>query len=234
MGGGNGRGALPAQTLQNGNGQCRTFRRIGPRTQLVQKHQRIRSGFFHHLNDILHVRGKGGQTLLDALLIADIGENILKYRKLAGGQRRNVQPALCHHGKQSHRFQSDRFAAGIRPRHNQCGIAGAAACCHMDRHHFFLIDERMTCLLQIHISLLIDDGTFCPHHDRQLPLGEDHIQLRQKLLIVAQIVKMLCHISRKFCQNPLDFRLLCQFKLPQLIVQIHDDLRLDEEGGTGG
>ena len=53
-------------------------------------------GSLEDVDDIGHVRGKGRQRLLDALFVADIGEDALKDRERRF-LRRDLQAALRHH-----------------------------------------------------------------------------------------------------------------------------------------
>ena len=57
--------------------------------------------------------GKGGQALLDALLIADVHEEFVEDTDLTALIRRDEEAALCHCTKQTCRFQCDSLAAGV-------------------------------------------------------------------------------------------------------------------------
>ena len=51
---------------------------------------------FQNGNDARHVRRKGAQALLDALLVADVGKYFRENGKLGAVERRNVQACLSH------------------------------------------------------------------------------------------------------------------------------------------
>ena len=78
-----------AQLFDDGNSQCRTLRRVGTGTKLVQKHQRVGHGKLKDAGDLLHMTGEGGQALLDALLIADVHEEFVEDTDLTALIRRD-------------------------------------------------------------------------------------------------------------------------------------------------
>ena len=232
MGGCDGGRPRKTQPFQNCNGQRRTFCRVCTCTQFVQQNQRVIAGLFHHFHNILHVRGEGGQALFDALFISDIRINLLEYGKLTGRKCRNMQPALGHHGQQTCGFQCYGLTARIWPGNHQGGIFRSSHC-HIDWNHFLFLNQRMTCLLQIHQTAFIHSRCIGFHHYREFPLGKVEIHLCQQLLVVHQIMEVFCNRTGQFGQNPFDFCFFCQLQLTELIVQVHDNLRFDEDGRSG-
>ena len=65
------------------------------------------------------MRGKGTQTLLNALFIPDVRKDLRKDGKLGAVQSRNVKSCLPHQGKESHCFQGNRLSTGVRTGHHQ-------------------------------------------------------------------------------------------------------------------
>ena len=52
--------------------------------------------------DVGHMGREGAKALLDALLVSDIGENLLEHGQLRSVEGRNMKPCLAHQGKQPH------------------------------------------------------------------------------------------------------------------------------------
>ena len=105
--------AAAAQFFDDRNRQRRALCRVGTCTQLVQKHQRAGHGKLEDAGDLLHMTREGRQTLLDALLIADVHKKFIKDTDLTALIRRDEEAALCHCTKQTCRFQCDSLAAGV-------------------------------------------------------------------------------------------------------------------------
>ena len=79
-----------------------------------------------------HVRREGRQALLDALLVADVGEHLLEDRHPRAGVGGDMQAALRHQRQQAHGLERHRLAAGVRAGDQQ--DAEAAAQLDGDRH----------------------------------------------------------------------------------------------------
>ena len=90
--------------LDDCNGQGSTLCRVRAGTQLVKQDQGVFLAGVKDLDNVLHVCRKGGEVLLNALLIPDIGENVRKNRQCTAVRRRDMQPALVHCRKQSNGF----------------------------------------------------------------------------------------------------------------------------------
>ena len=103
------------QVREQRPGQCSALDRVGARSQLVQEHQRAIVDPLQNVDDVAHMRRKGRERLLDALLVADVGADVLKHgqpRALCHGK---VQSALGHQGHEADRLERDGLAAGVGP-----------------------------------------------------------------------------------------------------------------------
>ena len=107
------------QALQNRLRQRRALGRVSARAQFVEQHQIIRRHLVHDGHNRRHMPGEGGQALLDGLLVANIGEHLLKYRQFRPQIRRDLQARLRHQRQQTDRFQRNRLAARVRAGDNQ-------------------------------------------------------------------------------------------------------------------
>ena len=63
--------------------------------------------------------GKRAETLLDALLISDIREDLTKDTELRAGSGRNVHAALRHESQQSDGLENDGFSSCVRTCHEE-------------------------------------------------------------------------------------------------------------------
>jgi len=72
--------ALLPQVLDDRNGKRRALDGVGPRAELVQKHQGMPVGLGKDRDDIFHMRRKGGKRLFDRLLVADVCKHVMKNR----------------------------------------------------------------------------------------------------------------------------------------------------------
>ena len=73
----------------------------GAGAQLVEQHQGIPVRPLQDAHGVGHVRGEGGQVLLDALLIADVREDLAEDAEFRADPRRNVQAGLPHEGEEA-------------------------------------------------------------------------------------------------------------------------------------
>ena len=96
MGGRRDHGPAFSRVFDDRNRKRRAFCRIRARSQFVEQHQRAVLTGIQDLHNVLHMCRKGGEILLDALLVADIGENMGEDRQRAAVRSRDMQPALIH------------------------------------------------------------------------------------------------------------------------------------------
>src|SRR5258708_27698159 len=101
------------QIWESGRGQGRALGRIGPRANFVEESQRIVTRRVDDTDDVAHVRRKRRKALLDALFVANIGEDIVKDTNLRSGSRRNVEARLGHERQEASRLQGDRLTARV-------------------------------------------------------------------------------------------------------------------------
>ena len=95
------------------------FGRVGARAQLVEQDERLRGRPGQDLADPPDVRREGRERLLEALLVADVGEDVVEDGELRALGGRDVQAGLGHDREQADGLQGDRLAAGVRPGDDQ-------------------------------------------------------------------------------------------------------------------
>ena len=72
-------------------------------------------GVAQHLDDVAHVRGEGREALLDALLVADVREDLLEDRDARIPRRPGSAARLRHQRQQAHRLERHRLATRVGP-----------------------------------------------------------------------------------------------------------------------
>ena len=108
-------GAGAQEVVEQGLGQGRALRRVGPRPELVEQDERRGAGGRRDPHDRAQVAGEGGEALGDALLVPDVGEQVAPGR--AGGcpdrRERGARPgASGRGGRSSAASRSSRRCSG--------------------------------------------------------------------------------------------------------------------------
>ena len=220
-----------AQLFDDGNSQCRTLRRVGTGAKLVQKHQRVGHGKLKDAGDLLHMTGKGGQALLDALLIADVHEEFVKDADLTALIRRDEEAALCHRAKQTGRFQSDGLTAGVGAGDDERIIFPAQR--NIDRNALLCVDERMTRPDERERRIRPDSGFERLHIQCKAGFCKQDVDFQHGLIAVLELRLNGCDLTGKCYQDTLDLLGFLCAVLKDACVCLHDSLRLDEDRRTG-
>ena len=98
------------------------------------------------------MRRKGAEALLDALLVADIGEDFFKDGYLRMLFRRNVQACLRHQCEQTDGLERDGLTAGVRAGNHD--YKELAAKVKVDRHDF-ACEQGMAGVAQVDATLVV-------------------------------------------------------------------------------
>src|ERR1019366_9676972 len=80
--GGDRGGSASCERLDDGAAERRALDGIGAGAEFVDQHQRLRRGVAHDLREVAEVRAERGERRLDALLVADVGEEAVEERDL--------------------------------------------------------------------------------------------------------------------------------------------------------
>ena len=126
--------------------------------------------------------GKGGQGLLDGLLVPDVRQDFFKNRNLAPVVHRQMQAALSHESEQPRRFQGDRLAAGVGAGDDQ-GVE-ALPQFQVDGHRLLLVQQRMPSVAEHEPAVLHQFRLHAVHLIGQLAPGEDQVQRQQQVVIL--------------------------------------------------
>ena len=182
VGGGHDLGAQAPGLLDDGRGQRRALHRVGAGTQFVEEQQRPVVGLPQHLDDVGDMGGKGGQGLLDGLLVPDVRQDFFENGHLAPVVHRQVQAALGHEGEQASRFQGDRLTAGVGAGDDQ-GVK-ALPQFQVDGHCLLLVQQRMPGVAEHEPAVLHQFRLHAVHLIGQLAPGEDQVQRQQQVVIL--------------------------------------------------
>ena len=113
--------AALAEFIEQGDGQRRAFFRSRARAQFIHQHERARRGGFEHGAHVEHVRGKRGEIGGDGLFVADIHQHAIDKRKARRLRGHGNAGLRGKHGE-THRFERDGFAAGVRAADDEHGL----------------------------------------------------------------------------------------------------------------
>ena len=218
--------AAPAKLDQRSR-KRRSLRRVGARAQLIKEHQRRSVALPYDLDNVFHMRGKGGKRLLNGLLVSDVRQHAIKDGNGAAMIGRDVQAALRHQGQQAKRFQRHGLAAGVRAGDDErIKIAPQP---HTDGDDGPGINQRVPRADQFHGRVLADLRRHAAGAQGILSLGEDHIQSNQHFIAVADALPEGGRLGRQLRKNPLNLLLFADQQLTQGVVGVDCGHRLNEK-----
>ena len=230
--GGNARAHL-AGVADDSNCQSRTLDRVGTGTQFVEQHEVALPAAVHDGHDGLHVRGKRRKALLYALLVANIGVNVLEKADFRLLIRRNMQAACRHQRQQAKGFERNRLAAGVRAGDDERVVIVADG--DVNRNRLILVQQRMARAEQLAAVAVLDQHRRTGVHvERQLGTREDEVQRGQRVVVLLDRALVHGHARGQLRENALDLVFLAALKHLNLVVDLHDLLRLDEHSRAGG
>ena len=224
--------AAGADVLDDRDGEGRALDRVGARAQLVEKDEGIAVRLVEDIDNGLHVRGEGGKALLDALLVADVGEDAGKDAHRAAVARGNVQSALRHQAEETERFETDGLAAGV----GACDDEGIEAAAHLnvDGHGLGGIEQRMAGAAEGNAAVRADLGPRGVHLVAQLAAGKDEVEVDENVIVPQDRLGKACRLGGEGEEDALDLLLLLGLQLLELVVRLHDAHRLNKERRAGG
>ena len=176
--------------------------------------------------------GEGTQALFDALFIPDVGVHLIKYRQFRAVAGRDMQAGLAHQGQKPDGFQRYSLAPGVRTGHDQQIKIIAES--YRDRDHAPLIKQRMPAFPDVDAAFPVQERTAPAHGQGQRAPGKDKVQVCKRPVVGMDLFDILRGLFAQTCQDHLDLFLFFCVELLQVIVQLHDCHRLNEQGGAGG
>ena len=156
MCGGGDERSLAAAALDDGNGQSRPLHRVSARSQLVKKQETVLIRLTQNFHGVGHMGGKGGQALLDALLVPHICQHPVKHPEMAAVFGGNLKATLGHEGQQADGFQCHGLAAGVGAGDDQRVILIPQL--QRNGHRLGTVQQRMPCPPQNDAPLALQYG----------------------------------------------------------------------------
>lgn len=179
-----------------------------------------------------HVRGKGREALLDALLVADVGVDVRVDGDDGVRRRRQIAARLGEQHHHAERLHADRLAARVRAGDEQHAVVLADA--DVYRHDFVLRDEGMARLAKVRAALAVELRAVCLHHLREARLGEGEVEVAEDAAVLGERPAVLVDLGGQVAQDALDLLLLGERQLLDVVVELDDGHRLDEERRARG
>ena len=218
--------------IQDRDGQGRALGRVGAGAQLIEEAQALAVDAAEDVHDGLHMGGEGGQTLLDALLVADVGKDIAEEGELAPVTCRNVESRHAHQLEEADRLERDRLAARVGAGDDDHIVFAAQL--DIDGHDRLVVDQGMPPLADMDVVFVVEDGPGRILLHGQVGAGKNEIQLRHILRVVLELHEVLARLRRQGGQDLLDLLFLLQGQLAQAVVEGDDGSGLNEEGRARG
>ena len=187
-GGGDAR-AVAAQLLQDGHGKRRALNRVCARAKLVKKHQRVWRDAPEDVHNVDHMRRKSRERLLDALLVADVRQDVVKHAHRGVRRGGQLQTGLIHQRKQPRRLQSDRLAACVGAGDDQ--RVKFVAQPHINRHGGGAVKQRVHRAAQVERLLLGGQHGACLHLFGKACAGEGKRNLGNQMIVAVQRIRRL-------------------------------------------
>jgi hypothetical protein len=190
------------------------------------------------------VRGEGGEALLDALLVADVGEDLLEHRHRRALRRRDVHPRLGHQLEEAHRLEGDRLASRVGAGDDQGDevflfrglLLGAPRTPRAPRPEADVDgddvpgQQGVAGLDEVEPVVLLQPGGGRPDGQGVLGLGQGEVDRRQGVHVVDDAVGELADETGEVLQHPLDLLLFLQLEVAPLVVQLDSGQGLHEDG----
>ena len=126
--------ARSVQLVEHGFGNGAAQAGLGAGAEFVNQHQAFLAGQQHKLLHGQQVRGVGRQVVFQALLVADVQENILEHAGFGVVGAGNEQAHLQHELHQAHGFQAHGLAARVGAGNHQNALLVVQL--QVERHHF--------------------------------------------------------------------------------------------------
>ena len=220
------------ELLEDGHGERRALLRVGARAELIEEHEVVLLDFLQDAHDVGHVRGEGREALLDALLVADVGVDVRIDGDDGVRRRRQVAARLREQDHRAERLHADRLAARVRAGNQQHAVVLADA--DVNRHDLVLRDEGMARLLEVRAALAAQLGAIRRHVLGELCLGKGEVDRAEDAAVLLKDGTLLADLGREVAQDALDLLLLGERQLLDVVVELDDGHRLDEERRARG
>ena len=232
------------QLLEQRAGERRALGRVGAGAEFVQQDEGLRAGGLDDPHDVGHVRGEGGERLLDRLLIADVGEDVVEDGDARAGLGGHGQSSLGHQAEQSDGLERDRLAAGVGSGdQDAAGVGGQGGGDWDDiARQYVGIEQRVSGRVEDQVARLPADPVEAVVLGRQRSvefaaesgLGLGEVDLGETAHGRSDGAGLRADRLAEGAQDALDLALLLAPGFAQAVAEFDDRERLDEQRRAGG
>ena len=136
--------------------------------------------------------------------------------------------------KQTEGLEADGLSSGIRTRDEQYVLLRGECCSEGNDFLLFLLQglfqKRVACLAEIDFAVFGDYRHPCNELEGSLCLRHKEVDFSKITCCIKQVRNIRAEEFRELIKNPEDLPLLREFKLLDLVVQLHHFGWLDEGG----
>ena len=157
--------------------------------------------------------------MFDTLLITYVGIDFLEQGNTAAVRSRYMQAGECHKFQKSCCLQGDCLSAGVRTCDDEKVKLFSQA--DIDRNDFFLVNQRVPCLSQIDNAVCVDDRLCAVHRECERGACKYKVELCHDFIVVSDLPAVFGEHFGEFCENDLDFLLLFDLQLTDVVVQLY-------------
>ena len=180
------------------------------------------------------MRAECRQARFDRLLVADVGEIVVEDGKprAATGRRRNS--GLAHGGQQADGLEQNRFAAGVRPRHDERALGRT----HLEIEWYHLQtaceEQRVASVVnRPSIARQAEQRRYAIVRNRECSARMQRVELHQGLQRAFKAVAQWPNLLRQLREDALHLFALLDLHLTDTVSKLHRSWRLDEERASG-
>ncbi len=214
------------EALEEGLRQRRPLLGVGARAELVDEHQALRVGVLEHLLQPQQVGGEGGEALLQALLVADVHEELggeVERRALGGHE----EPGLGHEHREAQGLEQRGLAAHVGAGEQQDAVLGGELEVVGDGAG----DEGVAGVGQA-VGARLEAGPGEPPVLGQAGGGAGEVELDEGLEGFRQL-GVVGQNPRELEEDAVDLGLLLQAQAGELVVERHHAGGLEEDRHPG-
>ena len=216
------------QSFKNRNRKSGAFNGVCSRSELINQNETALVRLIIYINNICHVRRESRERLLNRLLVADIGKNLIKNRYFTSVGCGNHKTAHCHHRKQTERFNRNGFTARVRACYDKSIKIRAER--DINGHNLFRVNKRMPCRTEIDNAPVVENRRCGFDFVGILRFCKNQIKLKSAFVAVFDAVCKISRLSRKLAENAVDFFTLFGLQNPDFVVGFNNRHRFDEYG----
>ena len=226
------------QLVEHGLGDGPAQAGLGAGAKFINQHQAALAGQQHELLHGQQVRRVGRKVVFQALLVADIQENIFEDAGFGIVGAGNEQAHLQHELHEAHGFQGHGFAARVGAGNDEDALLGVQL--QVERYHFAgvaavalvlgksQLEQRVTHLLPLQQGLVVQQRQAAIERNRQPRFGPNEVNQPEVGIRLPQIGQVGPQLVGKGRENANQLAVVGVVKVFDVIVQLKNGFRLDK------